>query len=306
MRLGGILTKAFLVLLLTAATALPAERAGIIIVAVITGDEFTGRFKSPGAIFFDDVKKRLYIADTGNHRLVSLDSKFEYLAELAHGNLSLPLSIVKTKEGFFFAVDGEKGEIMFIDVKEELVEPFKLEGVPPDIEGFVPGRLAMDVKGSLYVTDRVNGGILVADQNGSFLNEINVKEESFFGFTDVRVGRDGNVYAVDTLGGKVYVFTSNGELLSSFGTREDEKSGFRFPTSLAVDKSGLIYVLDKHAGSILVFNRSGTLQHTIARPGFKEGQLDNPSYIFIDDEDRIYTIDGRRIQVFQETQETEE
>jgi DNA-binding beta-propeller fold protein YncE len=304
-RLRAILAKAFLVLLLTATTAFPAERTAMKIVAVIAGDEFIGRFKSPGALFFDDVKKRLYIADTGNSRLVSLDSEYEYLAELAHGNLSLPIAVVKTKEGLFFTVDGEKGEIMSIDIKEELVEPVQLKGLPPDIDGFVPGRLAMDGEGRLYITDRVNGGILVADQDGSFLSEITVKEEDFFGFTDVRVGSDGNVYAVDTLGGKVYVFTSNGELVSMFGSREKKKGSFRFPTSLAVDKLGLIYVLDRHAGSILVFNRSGAFQYTIASPGPKEGQLDNPSYIFIDDEDRIYTIDGERIQVFQETQETE-
>jgi DNA-binding beta-propeller fold protein YncE len=213
------------------------------------------------------------------------------------------MAVVKIKEGLFFIVDGEKGEIELIDVKEELVEPFKFKGLSPDMEGFVPGRLAIDVEGRLYVTDRLSGGILVADEAGSFLREITVKEEGFFGFTDVRVDSNGDVYAVDTLGAKVYVFTSNGELVSSFGQRGSKKGGLRFPTSIAVDRSGLIYVLDRHAGSILVFNRAGTFQHTIASHGSKEGQLDNPSFIFIDGEDRIYTIDGGRIQVFQETEE---
>jgi DNA-binding beta-propeller fold protein YncE len=291
---------------LTAATALSAETDGIKTVAVITGDEGMGKLKFPGALFFDEAKKRLYIADSGNGRLVSLDSEFEYLAELSHDNFSLPLAVVKTREGLFFIVDGEDSKIKFINVKEELVEPFQLKGVPPGMEDFVPGRLAIDGEGRLYVTDRLSGGILVADQSGSFLSVITVKEEGFFGFTDVRVDRDGNVYAVDTLGRTVYVFTGNGKLISRFGKRGSIKGGLRFPTSLAVDRSGLIYVLDRHAGSILVFNRSGAFQHTIASPGPKVGELDNPSYILIDDEDRIYTIDGGRVQVFRKTKEAKE
>lgn len=305
MKLRVIAFVAFLAgfLVLTAAGAEKAVAEDVKPVTVITGDEFMGSFKSPEALFFDEVKKRLYIADTANNRLVSLDSKFEYLSELSHVNFILPRAVVKTRGGLFFIVDAEKGEIVLIDLANDLVEPFELKGLPPDREGYVPERLALDGEGRLYVTDRLSGNILVSDKAGNILKEIKANEEGFFGFTDVRVDGNGSVYAVDTVGGKVYVFGSGGELVSRFGKKGDIKGEFRFPTSLAVDSRGLIYVLDRHAGNILVFNRSGGLQFTIASPGPKEGQLDNPSYIFIDDEDRVYTIDGGRIQVFQKKAE---
>lgn len=301
MKFRVIMVRLFLAgcLVLTVAGAEKAMAEDVKPVAVITGDEFMGMFKSPEAVFFDEVKKRLYIADTANNRLVSLDSELEYLSELSHANFILPRSVVKTREGLFFIVDAEKGEIVLIDLGKDLVEPFELKGLPPGREGYLPGRLALDAEGRLYVTDRLSGNILVFDKAGNIVKEIEVKEEGFFGFTDVRVDDNGNVYALDTIGGKVYVFGSSGELVSKFGKKGDIKGEFRFPTSLAVDSNGLIYVLDRHAGNILVFNRSGGMQFTIASPGQKEGQLDNPSYIFIDDEDRIYTIDGGRIQVFQ-------
>lgn len=303
MRLSLILFLAILVLFPGPSEVFPAEGEVKEVVAVITGDEFMGMLKSPGALFFDESKKRLYIADTGNNRLVSLDSAFEYLAALSHENISLPVSIVKDKEGLFYIVDGEKAEIKIIDIKKELVERLELKGVPPAPQQFVPGRLAIDLNDRLYATDKLNERILVFDRAGTFLREITVEGEGFFGFSDVRVDRKGNVYAVDTLGGSVYVFTTEGELVSRFGKRGDKNDEFRFPTSLAVDKAGLIYVLDKHAGSILVFTPTGTFQYTIASPGPKEGQLHNPSYIYIDSEDRIFTIDGVRIQVFKDKKE---
>jgi DNA-binding beta-propeller fold protein YncE len=298
MKLMRILVRGFFsaLLVLTASVAVGEDVKSV---AVITGDEFMGRLSSPEALFFDEVKKRLYIADTGNNRLVSLDSEFEYLSELSHENFSLPTSVVKTIEGLFFVVDGEKAEIKLIDVRKELVEHIELKGLSSESMGFLPGSLALDGEGKLYVTDRISGNIVIADQKGSVLREIKAKEEGFFGFTDVRVDGEGNVYAVDTIGARVYVFGKDGEQVSEFGKRGDVTGGFRFPTSIAVDSKGLVHVLDRHAGNILVFNRSGALQFTIASPGPKEGQLDNPSYLFIDNEDRVYTIDGGRIQVFQ-------
>jgi sugar lactone lactonase YvrE len=279
--------------------AVGEEVKSVTLIAVITGDEFMGKLNHPEAIFFDEAKKRLYIADTGNNRLVSLDSEFGYLSELSHENISLPTSIVKMTEGLFFVVDGENAEIKLIDLGKELVEHIELKGFSSKNAGFLPGRLALDGEGRLYVTDRISGNIVVADQRGSVLKEIKANGEGFFGFTDVRVDGEGRVYAVDTIGARVYVFGKDGERVSEFGKRGEVTGGFRFPTSIAVDSRGLVHVLDRHAGKILVFSRSGALQFTIASPGPKEGQLDNPSYLFIDKQDRIYTIDGGRIQVFQ-------
>jgi DNA-binding beta-propeller fold protein YncE len=304
MNLRRITVRVFIALLvLTSAWVLVAFGQAVKPVVVITGDEFMGKFSSPGALFFDEVKKRLYIADSGNSRLVSLDSEFEYLSELSHENVSMPTSVVKTIEGLFFVVDGEKAEIKLIDVRKELVEHIELKGLSSENAGFLPGRLALDGEGRLYVTDRISGNIVIADQRGSVLKEIKANGEGFFGFTDVRVDGDGNVYAVDTIGARVYVFGKDGEQVSEFGKRGDVTGGFRFPTSIAVDSKGLVYVLDRHAGNILVFKRSGTFQFTIAGPGPKQGQLYNPSYIFIDNEDRVYTIDGGRIQVFRRESE---
>lgn len=287
-------------MLFFANTSFSGEKGGVRTVAVITGDEIMGRLKQPSGLFFDEVKKRLYIADSGNGRLVSFDAEFKYIAELTNEIMTLPVSLVRNKEGHFFVLDSGKGEIIFIDLENKVVKSFPLAGVPSGKEQFLPGRMAIDTDNKLYIIDRLNKRLIVVEQTGAFVREIVVKDKGFFGFTDVKVDDKGETYAIDAIAGAVYVFDSKGSIISRFGGRENIKNSFRFPTSLAVDKNGLIYIADQHVGKILVFDKKGFFQYAISRPGVKEGELSYPSYIFIDKAGKIYTIDGNRIQIFQE------
>lgn len=275
-------------------------KGGIRTVAVITGDEIMGRFKQPSGLFFDENKKRLYVADSGNGRLVSFDSEFRYMAELTNEAMTLPSSLVRNKEGHFFILDRGKGGIIFIDLEKKVVKSFLISGVPVAKEQFLPGRMAIDADNKLYIIDKLNRRLVIIEQTGAFVREVTVKDKDFVGFTDVRVDDKGEIYAIDAIAGVVYIFDDKGDIISRFGSREDKKDTFRFPTSLAVDKNGLIYIMDQHAGRILVFDKKGVFHYAISRPGVKEGELSYPSYIFIDREGRIYTIDGNRIQIFKE------
>lgn len=289
-------------LLVFAAISFSGEKGEVRTVAVITGDEIMGRLKQPSGLFFDEAKKRLYIADSGNGRLVSFDTEFKYLAELTNDVMMLPVSLVRNKEGHFFILDSGKGEIIFIDLEKKVAQSFPLSNVPSGKEQFLPGRIAIDTDNRLYIIDKLNRRLIVVEQTGVFVREIAVKDKGFFGFTDVRVDDKGEIYAIDAIAGVVYVFDNKGNVISKFGSRENKniKDNFRFPTSLAVDKNGFIYIVDQHAGRILVFDKKGVFQYAISRPGMKEGELSYPSYIFIDKAGRIYTIDGNRIQIFQE------
>jgi len=267
-------------------------------VAVITKEEFGGALSEPSALFFDESKKRLYVSDALNNRLVSYDEEFRFLSELSDKEFSLPMGVVKTPEGDFLTVDGKKAEMKLIDVKNKIVKPFAIKGLPGGREIFVPGRFTMDNSGRFYVIDRLNKRIVVIARDGTFLRAVSPDSiGDFHGFNDVRVDDAGWVYAVDTLGRTVYVFDDKGGVAARFG---GGKTGLKFPVSIAVNKSGLIYVLDRHAGQILVFDRDGRIQYTISRRGMGRGGLYNPTYIFLDAGGRIYTIDGARVQVFEE------
>ena len=264
-------------------------------VAVITREEISGPIREPAALFFDEAKKRLYVSDSLNNRLVSYDENFQDLSELTDENFALPMGIAKTPSGEFLIVDGKKGELKLIDVQNMAVRPFIIINLPPGHERFIPGRFAMDSGGRLYVIDRLNKRIIVAEPDGTFIRAVSPdSEDRVMGLNDVRVDDRGYLYAVDTLARSVYVFDDKGSVVSRFGR------GMDFPVSVAVTKKGLIYVLDRHAGKILVFDAEGREQYELSRKGMGFGELYNPSYIFIDGEGRIYAIDGARIQVFEE------
>src|SRR3989338_8638799 len=84
-------------LLFFAVVSFAEGKIGVKTIAIITGDEIMGRFNQPSGLFFDEVKKRLYVADSGNGRLVSFDSEFKYLAELSNENIAIPVSLVRDK-----------------------------------------------------------------------------------------------------------------------------------------------------------------------------------------------------------------
>ncbi len=291
---GGLIL--FISLALLSQPSHPVERVTVEVVAVIKGDEFMGRLKVPGGLFFDEAKKRLYVSDTGNGRLVSFDHEYKYLAELSHEAFSLPAGLVKDSLGRFFVIDSARQEILLVDTEKELIEPLPIKGIPERNERFLPGRIAIDGAGRLYITDRLNRRLVVTDTSGGFIREITVDDEDFFGFFDVKVDGDGNIYAVDAIGKTVYVFDSEGRIVSSFAP----KGELLFPTSLAVGRNGFIYVADQHGDRIYVYDRNGLLQYVISESGAKEGELTYPSYLFIDNDGRIYVIDGDRVQVFDE------
>lgn len=278
-----------------------AERARVKVLASITAGEALGSFNNPSGLFYDENKKRLYIADSVNKRIVSLDSEFKYLAELTNKEMILPVGIVRDRKGIFYVVDADRSTVFRLDAAKELVEPLPLTGIPHGRYLFSPGRIAIDKEDRLYIIDKLNKRIISVDYTGVFIRSFTITGKNFVGFTDVRVDDEGYVYALDTIDRMVYVFDKKGNLVSSFGGRE--KGLFLFPVSIASGKNGLVSVIDRHAGKIMVFNRSGVFQYTILNKGSKEGELMTPSYICIDEANRIYIIDGNRIQVFQNDKE---
>ena len=264
-------------------------QAKVKVVAVITGGDMIGSLKDPSGLFFDYGKKRLYISDSGNKRLLSFsfDSEVKFHAEFTHKDLGTPWGIVKDREGYFYTVDSESGKVLFVNPAEDVVEPI-------DLGEAMPGRIAIDGDGRLYVVDRLKKRLFVVGMDRKVEREI-VLDMNLSGINDLRVDGEGRIYLLDTIERRVHILSPEGRPLSSFSSGE-----FLFPTSIAVSDRGLIYITDGHRGRVLVFNMDGQIQYTFARKGAMVGELYHPSYIVVDRDGRIYVVDGNRIQIFQE------
>lgn len=271
-------------------------------IEALTGDKLYGKLKQPSALFFSEEKSRLYIADTGNNRLVSFDSEFKFRAKFdAGGNLKNPTSFVKNSKGQFFILQGGKAELLFIDIENKISRTIEIKNIAGMTNAVFPGKLAIDKNDNLYLTDRGNGQILVLDQQGQYIRNI-MFENKPVDFSDIRVDKSGYIYSLSTLEGKIYVFDPNGKIISQFGRRGSKKDEFLFPTSIAVTPNGLIYVLDKHKGSVLVFKKDGKFQFSFSKKGQNTGELYLPSHIITDNKGKIYIADrgNNRVQIFSE------
>ena len=250
------------------------------IVSVITSDELMGTMDEPRAIFYDEAKQRLYVADTVNNRLVSFDKNFKFLSELMDVSFALPIGVVKGSGGEFFIVDAKTSDIKVIDTGTMQIKPLSIMKMPRERDIFIPGGLAVDTKGRLYVVDKLNKIIVVLKQDGTFLRSIKVKKRGFYGFDDMRVDEKGFVYAVDAVGATAYVFDDSGKLVLSFGNKG--KGALDFPVSIAVNRAGdSIYVLDRHKGAIVVFNAKGSWKNTFLTRGVKEHWSYTALHIYI-------------------------
>ena len=276
--------------------------ADLNLIASLSGDKIMGKFNQPSAIFFDELKKRLYVADTGNNRLVSFDHEFNFISEFdAGGELKYPTSIVKNSKDQFFVVGGTaRDELFLIDIPKKIFKQIEIKNITARENPFLPDNLAIDKDDNLYITDRGNGRILVVDSDGRFLKEIAV-ENKFVDLTDVQIDTEGNIYSLSTLEGKVYIFNNKEGSVSSFGKRGSRANEFEFPVSIAISPNRFVYVLDKHKGNVLVFKKDGNFQFNMLKKGWGNGEIYEPSYIYIDKGNKIYIVDrgNNRIQIFQ-------
>jgi DNA-binding beta-propeller fold protein YncE len=277
-----------------------AEKAELVI--SIVGNPEKGNFKQPSGLFFDEAKKKLYVSDTQNNRLVSFDSSYTQSGDFdAWGNLKYPTSVVKSKSGVFYVLFGKKVELASIEPAKNTFTKIELENknIPKRENPVVIGKLAIDSQDRLYITDRGNGRILILDTTGLFIKEImpgGVPTD----FSDVKIDDDGNIYSLSTTNRKVYIFNAKGEISLQFGTYGSKDEELAFPVSLAVDKAKNIYVLEQHQGKVKVFKKSGKFQYSFSKKGSFPSQLYTPSFIYIDSMGIIYVVDrgNNRIQIF--------
>jgi len=136
-----------------------------------------GSLKSPGDICFGPDGK-LYLADTGNNRIVTLNADFTLNAVL-EGALTAdglsafnqPRGLYVTEDGTLYVADTMNARVLRLDEQGNMLQSF---GVPEsdliaEDFNYRPLRLCVDESRRLYVVAAsVNDGILLIDPSGTF------------------------------------------------------------------------------------------------------------------------------------------
>ncbi|WZL78946.1 YIP1 family protein [Eubacteriales bacterium mix99] len=194
--------------------------------------------KKPGDIFIDG-KNMLYIADTGNARVVRCTLEGEFLASIGEGVLKGPTGIFVDEKGNLYAADPRQGKIIvFSSDGKQIGEYGKPEGpLYGKKNKFVPKKLVVDAAGSLYV---------IAEGNTNGIAQIG-EQKDFLGY----------------FGANSTPLPIRDAFRRLISTKEQKQQLKRnvppSPVNLAIDDRGLIYTVTQgsEANGVKKFNMAG-------------------------------------------------
>jgi len=124
----------------------------------------------------------LYVADTGNRRIVALDLETRDLWVVAEGPFNRPTGVFITRDNELFVADNGNGTVFRFDLEGNLLQEITR---PTDIifgenTSFRPQRVLVDHAGIIYVvSEGTFDGIIQLTDDGEFIG--------FFGLTNVQL-----------------------------------------------------------------------------------------------------------------------
>lgn len=173
-------------------------------------------------------------------------------------------------------------------VAAEMPEYERLQPVTAGLNA--PAAVALDAYGNLYVTDVIDGKLLVYDQSDGSLKKLMTGLDKpisidVYGNDRIYVGLRGR--------GSVAVYDADlnyiDELASGYGE-------FRNPNAIATDSNGKIYVADGRGNTIKVYHPDGSFDFSFGSTGNGNGQFNFPSSIAIDEvNSEIIVSDFRKV-----------
>ncbi|MEN8261931.1 MAG: PxKF domain-containing protein [Nitrospirota bacterium] len=170
-----------------------------------------------------------------------------------------------------------------------------------------PTAVAPDSYGNLYVTDLIDGRLLVYDlSDGSLKKQIQGLDRPI----SVAVYGDNRVYVGLRGRGSIAAYDAELNYLDELGSGYGE---FKNPNAIATGSDGKVYVADGKENKIKVYHPDGSSYFSFGSTGNGNGQFNFPSSIAIDEANaeiivsdfkRVYNwmwgwSSGARIQVFE-------
>lgn len=259
----------------------------------------------------------IYIADTGNRRILIYDPKTGVaIGEITHDDFSSPQGVFITEDNELYVADSGASKVFRFTIDGTLIETFeKPESVSLEGKSFNPKKVAVDFQDNVYiVAEGVFDGIIQLSSNGEFqgffaINDVVLTPLQRFqnaifsetqldqlanrnpvSFSNVFVDNNGQKYSTSIGSGISNVKKHNTNGSSSIDTN------YGIDLSLVdvyTDSNGIIYTASSH-GFINIFTFDG---HFIFRFGAMEdgedvtGLYSDLVSIAVDSTGRIWTLD---------------
>ncbi|NDY41411.1 hypothetical protein G3N55_00905 [Dissulfurirhabdus thermomarina] len=203
---------------------------------------------------------------------------------------------VTAKNGKVYLVDASAARVAVIDFPGRTFRFLKGNAGMGAMKK--PINVAVDDKGTAYVTDVARREILVYDPEGNYVKAVGRP----LGMKPIDVAVSGSeLYVVDFGHSAVRILDRwTGRELGAVGQGEGLGERLSLPTHLDLDARGFIYCTNIGTGRVMKFDRDNHLLQAFGRLGDGFGQFARPKGIAVDHEGRIYVVDAghQNVQVF--------
>ncbi len=216
------------------------------------------QFTCPKQVWYDSRYDDIYIADTGNNRIQVFNPDGTWLFNFGYFNLSQPMGVCSTSDGYFFVADTGHNRVVKFDALGNFVTSWGSEGMA-DGQFRQPCFIARDSSDNIYVVDRINNRVQKFTKNGTFITKWGTNggvptEDPLDNwgngngdlFLPVGISIDSNnyVYVSDSSNNRMQKFTSNGTFVEKWGTFSGTSGNFFSPQGIACGANGEVYTAD--------------------------------------------------------------
>ena len=315
---------------------LPTPEAYQISKVIDFPDKEHGKLLDPEDIFIGPDGK-IYIADTGNNRIVILKSDYTFDFEITGfeedgSKLSKPTCVFVDKDGTILVADyGNKRLVEFTKYGNfRYAYPTPSSDILVDDFNYQPQRVVKDEKGYIYVCSvGDSNGILMLSSDGEFRNYFGTNKvaltfwEMVARFLWSRESRKGTVvtlpYTFNNIfihDGYIYATTTGytsaqmrkinpagsdvlyaGKDFSDIGLLRNSADLQNF-IDVTVDKDLNTYIIDATYGRVYEYDEWGRNLFAFGAVGTGYGQFSLPRSIEVDENGRLYVLNGQNNTVY--------
>jgi len=195
----------------------------------------------------------IYVADTGNKRVVVLNRAGKLLRSITsgfNGALQAPFSLAITPQGHLFVLDSDAGQIIEYDAKGTALRASNTA------LGIVHARgIAVDSAGHILVADPASNAVLTLNSDLTLLKQLSNATPGGAHLFDqpsaVAAGPGGVMYIVDSQNSRLERFSSGGLLQQTWQLAVSDTVHSPHVLPLA---DGRVLVSDPQGGKLLLFD----------------------------------------------------
>ncbi|MHB1355165.1 MAG: flippase activity-associated protein Agl23 [Anaerolineae bacterium] len=260
-----------------------------------------------------DLQGNVYIADSGNNRIVVADADGNLLRAFGQfgsepGQLNEPWAVAVAANGDVYIADTWNYRIQVFSADGVFKFGWGGSGQMGAIDGsgnvlYGPRSLAFDSEGNVLVVDTGNKRIVKYAPDGTFIagfggdgGEPGKMREP----VGLVVAKDGTVLVADTWNQRIQTFDSALQPLAQWPVRAWVGTSVGNKPYLALDAQGNVYTTDPSGNRIIKFDPDGLLLAIWGQAGSDFKSLSTPTGILVDSRNRLLVADSsnNRIVVF--------